>query len=109
MYTHTHTHTHIHTQHTSAGKDTLQYQRVKSHLEDITEALKSNPAAFQSLRLKVMEEGWQSTTGKLTEEELVCLVINRVKLDASQFEVFTSMITDTDGLDLVADKLTSED
>ena len=87
----------------------MQYQRVKSHLEDITEALKSNPAAFQSLRLKVMEEGWQSTTGKLTEEELVCLVINRVKLDASQFEVFTSMITDTDGLDLVADKLTSED
>ena len=56
----------------------------------------------------MIEEGWQSTTGKLTEEKLMYMVINRVQLDASQFEVFTTMINDIDGLDLVANKLTSE-
>ena len=56
----------------------------------------------------MIEKGWQSPTHKLTEEELMCLIIERVKLDASQFKVFTTMINDIDGLDLVANKLTGE-
>ena len=81
---------------------------MRTLLESITATLKSNPTAFKSLRLKLIEKGWQSTTGKLTEEELLCVIADRIKLDASQYGDFMDMLKDIEGLDLVADMLTSE-
>ena len=107
-YTHTHTHIHTYTLHTSAGKDTLEFQRIITLFERITATLKSNPAAFKCLRLKLIENGWQNAADRLTEEELLCLIADRIKLDASQFGDYMDMLKDIEGLDLVADMLTSE-
>ena len=103
-----HTHIHTYTLHTSAEKDALEYQRIITLFERITATLKSNPAAFKCLRLKLIEKGWQNAADRLTEEELLCLIADRIKLDASQFGDFMDMLKDIEGLDLVADMLTSE-
>ena len=78
-----------------------------SNLEVITTALKANPSAFQSLSLKLKEKEWQKFTDSPTEEELVYLVTNRIKLNASQFEEFLAMVNDIEGLDLLAKRLTA--
>ena len=75
------------------------------NLKAITTALKANPSAFQSLSLKLKEKEWQQVTDSPTEEELVCLVTNRIKLNASQFEEFLAMVNDVEGLDLVSKRL----
>ena len=78
-----------------------------SNLEAITTALKANPSAFQSLSLKLKQKEWQKITDSPTEEELVYLVTDRIKLNASQFGEFLAMVNDIEGLDLVAKRLTA--
>ena len=79
---------------------------MMSNLVAITTALKANPNAFQTLSLKLKEKEWQNCTDSPTEEELVYVVINRIKLNDSQFGEFLAMVNDVEGLDLVAKRLT---
>ena len=81
---------------------------MRMHLETITEALKSNSGALQCLTLKVKAKGWHTTTSKPSEESLVSLIINRIRLNAHQFGEFIAMLDDIEGMDLVVDKLKSE-
>ena len=78
-----------------------------SNLEAITTALKANSSAFQSLSLKLKEKEWQKFTDSPTEEKLIYLVTDRIKLNASQFGEFLAMVNDVEGLDLVAKRLTA--
>ena len=82
---------------------------MRMHLESITEALKCNLGALQSLTLKVKAKGWYTTTSKPSAESLLSLMINRIKLNAHQFGEFIAMLDDVEGMDLVVEKLKSED
>ena len=105
----THTHTHTHTHSTTAGKKTWEYQAVTMHLETITEALQSNSCALQSLLLKLKVKGWLPVSSKPPEDDLVSSIIDRIKNDTSQFGEFIAMLDNIEGMDLVVDKLKSED
>ena len=102
----THIHTHTHT--TSAGKNTAEYKTVRTHLETIAEALKLQTDAFCQLTQKVKANNWLSLSSKCSEEKLVFLIISRIELNASQFEEFTSMLCDIEGMDLVVNILKGE-
>ena len=80
---------------------------MRMHFETITEALKSNSGALQSLTLKVKAKGWQTPTSKPSEESLLSFIINKIGLNAHQFGEFTAMLDDIEGMDLVVDKLKS--
>ena len=82
---------------------------MRMHFESITEALKSNLGALQSLTLKVKAKGWHTTTSKPSADSLLSLIINRIKLNAHQFGEFNAMLDDVEGMDLVVEKLKSED
>ena len=77
------------------------------HLETITAALKSNSGALQSLSLKLKAKGWLPSS-KPSEESLLSLIINRIRLNAHQFGEFIAMLDDIEGMDLVVDKLKGE-
>ena len=79
------------------------------HFETITEALKSNSGALQSLTLKLKAKGWHTTTSTPSEESLLSFIISRIRCNAHQFGEFIAMLDDIEGMDLVVDKLKSED
>ena len=81
---------------------------MKTHLETITEALKFHPDAFQSLTRKVKAKGWLPLYSKLSDDDLVYMIINRIGNDTSQFGEFTAMLHDIEGMDLVVHLLNSE-
>ena len=82
---------------------------MRMHLETITEALKSNSGALQSLSMKVKAKGWLPVSSKPSEEELVSPIIDRIKNDTTQFGEFIAMLDDIEGMDQVVYKLKSED
>ena len=95
--------------HTTAGKNTWEYQTVLKNLEDITKALMSNSGSLQSLTLKVTAKEWLPVSRKPSEEELVYLIIGRIMNNTTQFGEFIAMLDDIEGMDQVVDKLKSED
>lgn len=88
-----------------SGKDTPEYKSVKENLCDITDALQCNQPASKKLKQKFKEEGWLESYGELKDDEISTLVLNRIKSNVSQFEVFISMLKDIAGMDLVVSKL----
>ena len=89
-----------------SGKNTLEYERVKTNLSSIITALQSNPSARNSLRQKFKEKGWLSITDSPTEEQLVTRALGRIELDPKQYRVFLAMLRDIEGLDLIVNRLT---
>ena len=88
------------------GKNTLEYERVKTNLTSIMGALKSNPSASESLREKFKEKGWLTPAAKPTEEELVTHALGRIELDPNQCGKFIAMLSDITGMDLIVNRLT---
>ena len=89
-----------------SGKNTLEYERIKTNLSSIITALQSNPSARNSLRQKFKEKGWLSITESPTEEQLVTHALGRIELDPKQYRVFLVMLRDVEGLDLIVNRLT---
>ena len=81
---------------------------MTTHLKTVTKALKFHPDAFQLLLMEVKTKEWLPPYSKPSEEDLVSLIINRIELDANQFEVFIDMLHKTEGMDLVVHFLNSE-
>ena len=88
-----------------SGKNTSEYERVKTNLSRITGALQSIPSARDSLRRKFKEKGWLTPTGNPTEEELVTHALGRIELDPNQCGKFVAMLSDIEGMDLIVNRL----
>lgn len=91
---------------TKSGRNTLEYQRVRTNLSSITKALQFNLSASQSLRQKFKEKEWLDLTANPTEEQLVVLALGRIEQDCSQYGELIAMLCDTEGMDLIVNKLT---
>ena len=89
----------------SGGKDTHEYKSVLSRLTCITEYLKVNQPAKDSLTQKFQQHEWLDIVAKPTEEQLVKLALIRIENDVNQFAEFTTMLKQTAGMDLIVDKL----
>ena len=87
-----------------SGKETLEYRKVLANMEEITEALKSNPTAKESLCQKLKskpKKPWLTTTEDPSPSILVTIVLGRIERSASQYHEFLAMLGETIGLDLV--------
>ena len=78
---------------------------MHKNLKDIVGTLMCNTAAHHALRLNVKSKGWLETYEKPTAEDLVSIILNRIEHNASDYSVFMDMLHNTDGMDLIAEKL----
>ena len=88
-----------------SGKDTAEYQKMMNNMEKLITALQVTPGAYDSLSTKCKAKGWYPPSSDTSEKDLVLLVIERIKQEASQFYLFISMLEDIIGLDQIVRSL----
>ena len=76
-------------------------------MSNLIEALKLCPGAKDKLTSLYQTHKWLSLAAKPTEDELVKLALERIKLNPSQFDLFIDMLRDTEGMDLIVATLTA--
>ena len=89
----------------ASGKDSPQYKIVKENLKHIVTTLKCNTAAHDTLKISMKSEGWVAIYDNPTADNLVPIILNRIELEAGNYDVFMRMLRDTDGMDQIAKKL----
>ena len=68
--------------------------------------LEATPKATQILTIKFIENSWLSPNVKnSTADDLITVVLNRIRDDASQYDEFRDMFSDMEGMDLLLKKL----
>ena len=73
---------------------------------DIVETLDATPKATQNLRIQFIQNSWLSPNVKNpTADDLVTVVLNRIKDDPSQYDEFRDMLSDMEGMDLLLKKI----
>ena len=88
-----------------SGRNTPEYQKVKNNMENIIDALKATPSVKYKLNVQCKEKGWLSASADPLEEELVRLVLERIRWRASQFTLFKGMLREITGMDQIANTL----
>ena len=73
---------------------------------DIEDTLNATPIATQTLTTQFIQNSWLSPNVKnTTANDLVGVVLNRIKDDPSQYDDFHDMLSDMEGMDLLLKKL----
>ena len=81
------------------------YDRVRSHLVDITNLLKTT-GAREDLTQHFMQMRWLGNAQNPSENELVQLALQRIKIDPGQYDMFLTMLRAIQGLDLIVNAIT---
>lgn len=89
----------------SSGKDTIEYQVVRSNISKITSALENTLGATKQLSELYKQNEWLSLAVDATETDLVNTALNRIKQEASQFKLFVGMLREIPGMDLTVKTL----
>ena len=85
-----------------ATPESPEYKMMLSNLKPITDTLRANKAAADSLCLKLKMESWIEVVDDPPPNELMKVVLDRIKKDASQFHEFKRFLGDIPGLDLIS-------
>ena len=73
---------------------------------DLVDTLVVTPKATQNLSIRFIQNSWLNPTVKdPTADDLIKIVLNRIKEDASQYDEFRDMLSDMEGMDLLLKKL----
>lgn len=88
-----------------SGKKSDEYKIVLHHLQDINTTLQANEAAAASLRVTLIEEEWIDFTDKPSPQQMMTIVLNRIKSTPSEYHVFMAMLDRVTGLDLIKKKI----
>ena len=91
-----------------ATNQSPEYKIVLVNLQHITNTLRTNKAAANSLCLKMKEQTWIEVVADPSPNELMKVVLDRIENDRSQFNVFKRFLDDIPGLDLISTKLVVE-
>ena len=83
------------------GKETQEYRAILRNMSTLTETLLEIPGATDSLTLRFKERNWLAITAKPSEEDLIILVLSRIKADTSSFYEFLTMLHSIAGMDQV--------
>ena len=83
----------------------MAYKVVLSNLKPITDTLRANKRAADSLCLKLKMESWIEVVDEPSPNELMKVVLDRIKKDATQFHVFKRFLDEIPGLDLISRQL----
>ena len=87
------------------GEETLEHRKVRENLPSIISALKANKAACESLCIQLKQKTWVELTDDPPPKEMMNIVLNRIKDDASQFHAFMAILNCTTGLDLIKKRI----
>ena len=82
-----------------------EHKKVLSNLQNITDTLRANKTASEALCLKLKMETWIDIADDPSPNEMMKVVLDRIKKDASQFHVFKRFLDDVPGLDLISRQL----
>ena len=82
------------------------YDLICSHLVDITNLLKTT-GAREDLTQHFVQKRWLGTSQNPSENELVQLALQRIKIDPSQYDIFLAMLRAIQGLDLILNVITT--
>ena len=85
----------------SGGTQSVEYRSVLVNLPSIIAVLQANKPAGESLSLKLKQMEWISVTADPPPQELMKVVLNRIKDDVSQFYAFMDCLSGIAGLDLI--------
>ena len=88
-----------------SGLETPEYKAVINAYGDITHALQMIPTANAELSTKFIQENWIAPGVKCSNNDLLNSALVQIRLKASQFQVFLSMLRDMAGMDLVVERL----
>ena len=86
----------------------IGYDRVCSHLVDITHVLEATKGACKYLTQHYVQMGWLETTEQPSEVELVKQALLRIKIDPNQYEIFLTMLCKIKGLDVIVSAITGQ-
>ena len=75
------------------------------NMDTITEHLKVNSAAKQSLTLKYQQESWVEIAERPGEASLVEIALKRISDDVSQYKTFMAVLRDIVGMDIIVRKI----
>lgn len=90
-----------------ASEESLGYKAVLLNLESIITALKVNKSARNALIWKCQAKEWFDCVEDPSPEELMKVVLNRIKQDGTQYVVFMKMLGSITGLDVVKDRISN--
>ena len=85
-----------------SGTQTAEYMKVKANMGTLIRTIKVTPTAVSSLTTKFVEKEWLAAHAKdITANDLITLVLNRIKNNADEHELFIEMLNDIIGLDQI--------
>ena len=85
-----------------SGTQTAEYMKVKANMMKVIQTIEVTPTAVESLTTKFVEKEWLAAHAKgITANDLILLVLNRIKNDADEHELFIKMLNDITGLDQI--------
>ena len=82
-----------------------EHKQALSNLKNVIDTLRANKTAAEALCLKLKMESWIDTADDPPPNEMMKVVLDRIKKDASQFHVFKRFLDDVPGLDLISTQL----
>ena len=85
-----------------------QYKSVQRNFVTIAQHLKENKDAKKVLTWQYISKGWLDPVTTPSEDELVSLVMVRIKDDPKQYDVFISMLKEIAGTEEIVKKLTGK-
>ena len=87
------------------GKESKAYKTVLACNTNIVDCLKANSPAKETLIAEYKKRAWIDIAAIPSETELVTLVLDRISIDARQYNIFMEMLENIAGMNLIADKL----
>ena len=84
----------------------MEYITLRRNLSSITSSLRTVLGSKEELCLKFIELDWLGPSLNLSENDLVILVLNRVKNNSHIFYDFVTLLGTINGMSPIADILT---
>ena len=90
---------------TDTGTNTEEYITLRRNVSSIINSLRSVVGSKEELYLKFVELDWLGPTLDLSENQLVILVLDKVKNDSRIFHDFVTLLGTINGMKPIADIL----
>ena len=89
----------------ASGRDTREYTSVLRQMTTITDYLKVNNGSRDTLIQKYQQEQWMPILERPDANGLVTIALNRISMDARQYDVFIKMLKGIAGMDIIVEKI----
>ena len=89
----------------SSGINTPQYKSVQENYATLTEFLRINKQAKQTLFDEFVAKNWTGPGDCPSEGALVNIAMERIKLKSTEYDVFLSILEQIPGTDEILEKL----